>query len=83
MMLKGKDVPCVNKHHAMKIYTGVYVQVHIFLTSTRGGFTLRPLYPRIKSLLYPLHRDSPTAGLDEEVSVTQAGHEKADVGRDR
>ena len=38
---EGKLSLCSNKHHAMKMYGGVVVQCHIFLTSCLGGSALR------------------------------------------
>jgi hypothetical protein len=54
----------------MKVYGGVGVQIHIFLTTALVGvvsFTPRPLYPQGKSPRYPLLRrlDGPRAGLND------------------
>jgi hypothetical protein len=57
-----QSCPCaLTKHHTMKAYWGVEIQLHAFLDlgirwRLVVSFTPWPLYPQGKSLLYPLDR---------------------------
>jgi hypothetical protein len=58
---KSKEVVPVPKHHSMKTYWGVEVQLHVFYDlGTRWrwmvSFTPRPLYPQGDSPRYPFDR---------------------------
>jgi len=47
--MKVKLPLCLNKHHAVRAYGQVDVQLHAFSTWSLDGsdsFTFRPLYPR-------------------------------------
>jgi hypothetical protein len=59
--VKAKLSLCLTKHHAMKAYWGSErISPRILDLGTRlrwvVRFTLRPLYPQVKSLWYPLDR---------------------------
>jgi hypothetical protein len=58
--LKVKLSLCLNKHHAMKTYWGSEgIAPRINLDARWKwmiSFTLRPLYPGVKNILFPLDR---------------------------